>query len=317
MNHSILSSLHNEWKSRGWDISALQAFRMETPAGNVGDASGGTGQAGGDQSGQQQQGQGSEPPNDGSEYSLASGFLDRVTDPNHKTILEPYVKQWDAGVTRRFQELHSQLSPYQELGDLEYLQQAASIAQMMEDNPWAVYGTLHQALMSGEFGPQPDGQQQQQQAQIPQQEQGLPGPEEMPSWAQEMQQQNQQLQQALLALGNHVIGQQQTSQQQEQAQQLDDHLSALHEEFGDFDDEYVMTKVLGGMSWEDAVNSFSSLVTQRATGQLQRGAGIPALLGAGGGSGVASDPSSVKDLSRDQTRQLVIQQLAQAKSQQG
>src|SRR6516164_6951134 len=102
-------------------------------------------------SGEAAQGQGQgQPQGQPSEYSLAEGFLGRVPQ-EHRSIIEPYVKQWDAGVTRRFAELHSQLQPYTELGDLETLQAAAGLAQMLEENPYQVYGILHQALMNGEM----------------------------------------------------------------------------------------------------------------------------------------------------------------------
>src|SRR5213078_3895076 len=109
------------------------------------------------------------------DYSLANGFLERVS-PEHRAIVEPYVRQWDAGVTRRFQELHSQMAPYQELGaEPEQMQQALEIMEILNTNPWQIYGVLHENLL-GQQPPwmqQPQGQPQQgqfPQGQYPQQQ---------------------------------------------------------------------------------------------------------------------------------------------------
>lgn len=270
--------------------------------------------------GQGGQGQGPDPsqqqqsqPQGESGYSLASGFLDRV-DPAHRAIVEPYVKQWDAGVTRRFQELQSQLAPWQEFGDPEEVSAAVGLAQMLQENPYQVYGILQQALINGEIQA-PDGQQGPAPLQQPapnlqqQQDQGLNG---IPP---EVQQRMDQMQNALVALGQHILGQQQQQSTEQENQALESHLDLLHQEYGDFDDRYVMLQVYNGATWEDAINNFNGLITQRAGQSLQRQNGLPALLGSGGGGGAPTDPASVKNLDRGQVKSLVASVLANAKAQ--
>jgi hypothetical protein len=292
------------------------------------DASAGAGQSQGQSQGQaapqgEAQGQGSAEGQQ-SEYSLAEGFLGRVPQ-EHRSIIEPYVKQWDAGVTRRFAELHSQLQPYTELGDLETLQAAAGLAQMLEENPYQVYGILHQALMNGEMidpqsgqpfqqpgqqlGQQP-GQQFQQppgQQMLPgQAEQGLAGQELPPAVAARF----DQLTNAVIAMGQHILGQQQTTQEESEDQALDEWLGSLHEEYGDFDEQWVLGRILNGEEPEAAIQGFNQLITDRASSQLNRQSGLPNLLGAGGGGGAPADPTNVKNLSRKQTQGLVASVLA-------
>lgn len=256
--------------------------------------------------GQEGQGQGSD------EYSLAAGFLGRIPE-EHRPIVEPYVKQWDAGVTRRFQELQSQLAPWQEIGDIEDVQAAMGLAQMLQENPYQVYGILHQALINGEIQA-PEGQggpgplQQPVPNQVPpQQDQGLNG---IPP---EISQRLDTMQQALVALGQHFLGQQTQQQTEAENAELDNYMAQLHEEYGDFDDQYVMLQLYNGRSPDEAINNFNALITQRASQSLQRQNGLPALLGSGGGGGVASDPASVKNLDRGQVRSLVATVLANAK----
>ena len=50
------------------------------------------------------------------QQTLGSDFLKSVPE-EQRGALEPFVKQWDAGVTRRFQELQSQYAPYRSLLD--------------------------------------------------------------------------------------------------------------------------------------------------------------------------------------------------------
>jgi len=206
------------------------------------------------------------------------------------------------------------------LGDYETIQAAMGLAQMLEDNPYQVYGILHQALMNGEmidpqsgapfqapgqpnYQPNAPGQQM-----LPgQQEQGLAGQDQIPP---AVGQRLDQLTQAVIAMGNHFLGQQQQSQEEAEDQALDEWLGSLHEEFGDFDEQFVLGRILNGEEPEAAIQGFNQLITDRASSQLNRQNGLPNLLGAGGGGGAPADPANVKNLSRKQTQGLVASVLA-------
>lgn len=331
-NSSTLQEVQSHFSRMGWDTSVLDRLTMQMSETAVAASQQGGAQQGGaqqPQGGAQQGGSGGAgagTPEGGqgseTEYSLANGFLGRVPE-EHRALLEPYVKQWDAGITRRFQELQSRYAPYEELGDVEELQQAVNYARLLEANPWAVYGVLEQALRSGEFGPRPQGQPQGQQQGAPQgqpqpvapqgQDQGLPGSEltNLPPAVQQQLAKVAQLEQTVLALGQHILGQQSQQQQAQEDEQLDNYLSQLHEEFGDFDDQWVLMKVYNDPNTpvEQHVQAWSDLINQRVQGIVQKNGNVPNLLGGGGGAPPA-DAASVKGLSRSDTKSLVASILA-------
>lgn len=305
MSASQLLNLQAEWASRGWGLDTLELFRMETNPGDLGGGGGG-GDAGG----------GATPPADGAgagqgsqEYSpIATGFLGRVP-AEHRALVEPYVKQWDAGVTRQFQELHSQLNPYKELGDLEQLQAAQNLMQRLEANPWEIYGILKQSLETGEYGPQPTGPPVATAQQPTPQEQGLPG-DLPPAVVQRL----DGLQQIVVAMAQQMLGQQQTSTQQAQDEALNNALSQAHEEFGDFDEDAVMAKYMKDPSKSIAdhagayMESLNTLLAQRQGGMPQNN--LPVILGGGAGGALPGGNTDVRKLDRGQTQSLIAEVLA-------
>jgi hypothetical protein len=156
-NGSLLSEVQGIFVDNGWNLRDLDFIRMEYVPGNGGDESGGNSQT------QQDQGQ-----NTGD--SLAGDFLKNV-DPAHKIILEPYVKQWDAGVTKKFQDLHSQYAPYKDLGDPETLQQAIGLYQALNSDPQAFFEAMQEAFDEGQAGEQGTGIVD---GELPEEFQGLP-----------------------------------------------------------------------------------------------------------------------------------------------
>jgi len=275
-------------------------------------------------------GQGSGTQTGEPDYSLAAGFLERVA-PEHRDIVAPYVKQWDAGVTRRFAELHSQYAPYEDLGDPETLASAVELMNALNSNPWQIYGILHENLM-GQTPPWMDGQQGQPapgqapgqqfpqpgQQQFPQQgvpgQQGLPnqgpaGEFQLPPQVQERLDKQEQI---LLALAQHITSQRQSETEAEEDAQLEAFVENLHDEFGDFDDNAVLFAIYQGTKPEDAVKEYQSGIDQRVQTHLEKMGKIPPILGAGGGGGVPTGGAGVKDLSRKDTQSLVANVLAKA-----
>lgn len=312
MSACQLLDIQTEWANRGWASADLNRFRMEMSAGDLGgggDAGGGapapaTGDGGGT-------GQGAPPT--AAEYSqMASGFLSRLP-AEQRALLEPHVKQWDAGVTRQFQELHSQLNPYKELGEMDEVKSAMDFIAQLEDNPWAVYGRLQQALQTGEFGQQPAVPPVAPTPPPPQQEQGLSG--EIP---QAVQDRMQQLEQGILLIAQRMLGQQESSRQQQEDQQLVSALEAAHEEFGDFDEDAVLAKYMKDPSKSIAehaggfVDSLNTMLSQRQGGQPQNS--LPIILGGGAGGALPGGNTDVRKLDRTQTQALIAEVLSKSKS---
>lgn len=299
-----------------------------TPSGGASSQQGGPNGAqqqngtGGQDSGQGQQGQPGQPQLS----ELGSGFLGRVA-PEHQAILAPYVSQWDAGVTRRFQELHGQLRPYQELGaDPTQLQAALSLYNMVDENPAEVVRLLQEALgqqgsqQTGQTQPQwgqqgiqpgqmqPQGSQPGSQFQQPQQ-----GPGAVPPEVAAMQQQVQTMQQMLVALSDQFLSQRQeaqlTQQQQQQDAALEQELSLLQKEFGEFDEAYVLAQMMSGRTGEEAVQMYHQMF-QGGTNRRPPVPSVPPVI-SGGGSVPNTQQTIAKAPSKD-VRNLVANIMAQA-----
>lgn len=286
MGQGFLASIRSDWLERGWDLNTLRSFRMEGEEGTATETNEGT-----------ETSQGTESQDSG--YSeFAAGFLKDVPD-SQKVLIEPYIKKWDSGVTKKFQEIHSQYEPYKELGDPETLAQAVQIMNMLdnEDDAKQIYDILHQQYgqkVADEItGGDPQNKEGQGEAS------GLP-----PEWAQKFDQQ----QTLLTTLAEIVLGSHQQEQQAQEDTELENYLGELKEKHGDFDEEYVLAKMAAGIDGEDAVKSFHNIIQSRINTSEPQRTLSPTL--SGGGS-VPAETQSVKDLSRSETKNLVASILAQ------
>jgi hypothetical protein len=233
--------------------------------------------------------------------SLASGFLSQVPD-SERPIVEKYVQDWDANVTRKFQEIHGQYEPYKQLGELEDLQTALEVYRMLDSDPEYIYDKLaeHLGKTQPQVGPNPLNQQQpgsqnfggtlpqnqgNQQVQLPPQ----------------LQQQFEQQQAMLTKLAEIVVGQQKSSQQEQEDKALDNYMAELHSKYGDFDDRYVLVELYNGKDGDSAVKAFQETLTKYGAKSFN---GPPPPPGLAGGN-VPSNAQSVADLDSKDVKSLV------------
>lgn len=230
----------------------------------------------------------------GADYSgyseFVQGLLKEAPD-EHKTLLEPYLKKWDAGVSRRFQDLQGQLKPYQEFGELEQVQQAVELYRMLEDDDQArqVYQSLHNYF-------EENGQQTQQSAPVVETEQEF---QELPP---EFMQKFQQQEQILQALAQHVLGQQESVQQEQEDAELERTLSQLKAEFGDYDEDYVLAKMHAGADPVEAVQSYQAMMQTRLAAYQQSQRTPPTL---GGGGAVPTESQNLAKIPRSDLKKFV------------
>jgi hypothetical protein len=188
-------------------------------------------------------------PQSGSE-SLANDFLARVPESDRE-VVGRYVRDWDAGVTRRFQDIHARYEPYNQLGNYTDLAQYKAVFEYLRDNPEAVYKTLHET-----FGAK------QQQQESPESEWGdLP-----PTVVQRLQAMDQQGQ-LLQALAERVLGMDAKTQEAQEDAELDKYMNWLSSTYGQFDEDYVLAKMSTGMDGAQAVAEFQQ---KYGGGQPQR-----------------------------------------------
>lgn len=214
---------------------------------------------------------------------------------------EPYVKKWDAGVTRRFQDIHNQYKPYKELGEVDELQQAKEIYEMLRDDPQRVYGLLaeHLGVSTGQ-GTLPGVE-----SPSSSETAGLP-----PEYLQKL----NQLEQIVNPLAEYILEQQRQSRQAEEDRQLDEYLGLLRQEYGDFDEDWVLTKVSQGMEIDAAVKAWHSKVEEiRRAGQPEQQQ-IPFPVLGGEGSAPVGGPN-VTQLGTKDVKDLVAGLVQQAQAQ--
>jgi len=89
---------------------------------------------------------------------LASGFLKNV-DPADRPYVEKYLKQWDSGVTQKFQDIHKQYEPFKGM-DAKEVESAMNIMNLLENDPEFMYNQLVEYFQ--QTGKPLPGQEQQQ-----------------------------------------------------------------------------------------------------------------------------------------------------------
>lgn len=242
-----------------------------------------------------------------SDNSLSSGFLQQIPEAD-RAIIAPYIEQWDAGVTRRFQELHSEYSPYKQFLEAGYSAEdfgrAQQLYEMLDQDPKTLYNLLTQHF-AGEEEQALSGQ-----------EQGQVGTDDLGDIPPALQERLQKQDQLLEAMAQHIIGQQEAQQTAEQDKQYAEYLKTLKTQFGEFDEDFVTTKIANGMSGEGAVKEYLAIL-ERAKGELEKqgagpGAQVPPVLSGNGAPSI--DLPDIKGASKGDTIDLVANLLKASNS---
>lgn len=242
--------------------------------------------------------------------SLAEGFLKEV-DPEHLPIVEPLIKKWDAGVTKRFQNIHDTYKPYKELGELEDVQAAWQLAQAFNEDP---VGTLKKAfevylnegidIDMSEFmnpaGNAPGNEPSVENEQPPGQFQGM-DPNFLNEW--------DQVKQVLGVLSQDVIDRRKKAEDEQNRSQFDNYLKTLHDTHGDFDNDWVTAKMASGVQPEDAIKQFNEMIKSFSNSQQNKPG--PIIFGGGPTPGQVQDVD-VKSLSPEQRRAYIAARLTAA-----
>lgn len=258
-----------------------------------------------------------EDDDDDDDFEALNGetFLQSIEEEELRQQLEPHVKRWDAGVTRKFQELHSQLKPYQELGEYDQIAEAAQLYEILNSRPEDLYNALAQSLgynvQQGQPGTQGQAPQQQR---MPQQQQpmGQNGGLSQQQFAQlppEVQTQLKQHDQILTTLAEHYVNQQKTEQARQEDEQLDNYLNGLKDEFGDYDEQYVLAKMAAGVDGAKAVKQYQKELEKRIAQRNSQNAPTGIL---GGGGQVPQDQINVNEIGSNDVKKLVAGLMSQA-----
>lgn len=223
-------------------------------------------------------------------------YLENVPE-DYRDEVESAFKEWDANVTRRFQAIGEEIAPYKELienYDPRVLTAGINLLSQIADDPQKIYDQLAETYNLGSGTPEKS-------------EQGAEMTEEEASsgWQERYEQQQQMLEE----LQNQIHSQQSRQNDEQQMQQFENYLDELRESKGDFDDDYVLSKVAAGYTPEQAIDSFHELLNDMSS-QEPEVEQPPVVLGSS--SGVESADIDFTQISDSETKDIVTQLLKQA-----
>jgi len=237
-----------------------------------------------------------EPPGTDGDLKLsgfAKDFLSKVAEAE-RPILQKYLPEWDKNVQvkfREYQDTQSQYEPWQDFlnqgYDPDYVAQTIQLAQLLENNPQAVYEALVQQYNFG------NNQEE---------EQNLEEEEEIPAWA-------KQQQEALSAMAEIILAQREELEMDQADEELESYLDSLKEEFGEFDEDYVTALIGEGIDGEEAVNRYNRAVQSQLEKINGANNGAPLILSSGGG--LPSEPIDPGSLDSKQVKDIVTKLLQQ------
>lgn len=222
-------------------------------------------------------------------------YLSRLPE-GVRPLVEPMFKEWDAGVTKRFQELHSQYEPWTPIVseyDPEGVQQAIMLAQAIEADPQGVYQALGEAY--GFVTPDDDTD-----------DTDTAGSDEDNPYEERF----RKTEEMIGTIAEILLGQREEQSESQEDAELDTYLGQLKEQYGDFDEDYVLTKMAAGLSGDDAIKSYQQLIESRAATRNQASVNAPRVMGSGGG--LPSNQVDPTKLDGQSTRSLIAQMLAAA-----
>jgi hypothetical protein len=254
----------------------------------------------------------SEPAED---LGLASPFLSNIPAAD-RAVVGRYIKDWDAQVTKKFQSYAERVKPYEALGKVDEITPYVNFARNFQRDPEAVFRLMWNGLQE-QYGDQFDTelarilQLEMEEAMSDEydgqeyEDQGVEGYD-----PNEVFQQN--VVEELGSFRQFMEDYQANQLRAEEEKQLDGVLTAMHQHYGDFDDDWVLQRIAVHGNVQQAHNEWKAMVAKYGGGQ---GTPRQAPRVMGGQGGVPSnnvDPSKVRGKDR---RQLVANLLEAAQEQ--
>lgn len=219
----------------------------------------------------------------------------------------PHLRNWDQNYQNSLQKVQSDYAPFDEFKQAgvtpDQIKMGMGLMQALEQDPKQVYDLLAQQFS---FGADNSGQGD---SETPTVDEAY---ESLPDAVKEKLSKFDSVQQQLDTLTQWAVSQQSQSAEQQEDAALENLMSNLKNQHGNFDEHYVLSKMQAGMDPQDAIKDYNSFVEQvRTEAQRPR---APKILGSG--SVVPGEHSlDPKKMDPGQTKNLVTQMLAQAAAQ--
>lgn len=254
------------------------------------------------------QGQVASEPEVGTDTQLsdfAQGILKDIPEGD-RSVVAKYLNQWDAGVTRRFQQVQSTWSPLQkhldagvEMSDFE---SAIQLYQLLDEDPQAAMNILADATgITLGSGPQQETVSEGGQiAQLP------------PEIQRQLQQQGQFQEQ----FATWWQEQQSKEAAAKQDAELESYLGLLKREKGDFDESFVLTRMAAGIAGDVAVDEWNSMISSYVKEQgLVKAPTAPPAPNVLSGGAPPTGQKPITQATEQDRKSLVAQMLNQANAQ--
>jgi hypothetical protein len=240
------------------------------------------------------------------DLSLASPFLAKIPAQDRE-VVGRYVKDWDAGVTKKFQDYSGRLKPYENLGvPIEELQKYINLARNFQADPENVFRIMWNGFQD-QYGDGFDQElmrilQLEAEEQMSDDNEFMAGGEE-PDPNEVFQQNVSQELEDFREWRQNLEAEKQSAEENEQ---LDNVLGMMHNKFGDFDDNWILVRLAEHGNVERAVQEWKQMIGKYSQNGVQRQA--PKVLGGQGGTPV--DQINAKQL-RGKDRRATVEAMLQ------
>ena len=247
-------------------------------------------------------------------------ILDQVPEELHG-LIRPELEKWDRGVQEKIQGLHSEYEPFRELQNQgispDQMNQALQFVSLFDQDPEGVIRQAieHYGLDLGQGDPDDDDYDDDDY-----------DDDEDDEDNEGSDRRYRQLQQRQDNIEEQLSRNQQEQLDAQADDALDEYLDELEEQYGAYDEQYVLSLMTQGVPGDQAVQQFQYLYDRYGSdmgegseeqGQNGNGQQAPIVSGAGGttGSGLPSGVTKPGDLSDAQVESLVEQLLAKQQQQ--
>lgn len=233
---------------------------------------------------------------------LASGFL-KGLPPEDAAKLEPYIKQWDSGVSKMTEKIHAdyktQLAAFEGIDPAD-AQDAIELRTLIQGNPSSAIDHIKQAYLDGTISEDTANtllEEQKPESII----------DELPPEIRDRLLKTDQLESAVKELLTEREAIKAAQQEAKEIAEFHTVLETLKTEKGDYDRDTVLRLIASGMEPNEAVDKYHSLVQTAAQEKLKAHNAAPPVLGNGNIPPVDNTP--VHMLSDKDRKKAVLQYL--------
>lgn len=228
---------------------------------------------------------------------FARGVLEQIPEED-RNVVSKYMKDWDGNVTKKFQEIHNGYKEYKDLGDLNDVREALNYIQLLNTDPVAFVKNVQEAMKEAGIMYEPNDPLEGELSELPEY-QGLP---------KKFLDEYNQIKEELNGLKENFGGLTQAQQEKEEQAALDNLLTALHNEHGQFDNDWVLLQIARGAEPDEAVASFQEFIGQYSSSPARKPA--PKLFQ--GAGNVPNNQVDITKMSREERKAFAIAQLQAA-----